>query len=70
MYPRSGDIAATIVRIENGEVWIEEDPGPLQICVRKGRISQPDEWLACLPNEVFVRVAGAGPPDGLDARTF
>lgn len=66
----TGPIGTTVVRIENGDVWVERDPGPLQICVRKGRISQPDEWLACLPNEVFVRIAGEASGGGLDARAF
>jgi hypothetical protein len=65
-----GPIGDTLVRIENGEVWVAEDPGPLQICVQKGRISNPDEWLACLPNEVFIRIAGRGPSDGLDGQAF
>jgi hypothetical protein len=65
-----GPIGTTVMRIEDGDVWIERDPGPLQICVRKGRISQADEWLACLPNEVFVRIAGAGTGDGLDGKAF
>lgn len=65
-----GPIGDTLVRIENGEVWVAEDPGPLQICVQKGRISNPDEWLACLPNEVFIRIAGSGPSDGLDGQAF
>ncbi|MFP4567008.1 MAG: NusG domain II-containing protein [Spirochaetaceae bacterium] len=65
-----GPIGETIMRIENGEVWVAEDPGPLQICVEKGRISNPDEWLACLPNEVFIRIAGEGQADGLDGHAF
>ncbi|NBB90133.1 MAG: hypothetical protein GVY23_02880 [Spirochaetes bacterium] len=65
-----GPIGETLMRIENGEVWVAEDPGPLQICVQKGRISEPDEWLACLPNEVFIRIAGQGPSDGLDGQAF
>lgn len=65
-----GPIGETHMRIENGEVWVAEDPGPLQICVQKGRISNPDEWLACLPNEVFIRIAGRGPSDGLDGQAF
>lgn len=65
-----GPIGTTVLEIENGEVWVARDPGPLQICVQKGRISEPDEWLACLPNEVFVRIAGEAPGGGLDARAF
>lgn len=65
-----GPIGETLMQIENGEVWVAEDPGPLQICVQKGRISNPDEWLACLPNEVFIRIAGRGPSDGLDGQAF
>ncbi len=49
---------------------MEEDPGPLQICVQKGRISQAGEWLACLPNEVFIRIEGSTSADGVDGQAF
>ena len=29
-----------------------------QVCVHMGAISKPGQWVACLPNKVFVRVRG------------
>ena len=66
----SGPLGKTVVKIEGGAVSVVEDPGPLQICVRKGAVSRPGEWLACLPNEVFVRVTGPQPADAVDGQTY
>lgn len=65
-----GPLGTTVVEIEDGAVWVEEDPGPLQICVQKGRISQGGEWLACLPNKVFIRIEGSTSADGVDGQAF
>jgi len=48
---------------------VEDSPCRDKICVLGGWISHSGEWLACLPNSVFVRVEGAdtGP---VDAQTF
>jgi hypothetical protein len=62
-----GPLGVTVVRIADGAVSVTEDPGPLQICVQQGEVRRAGEWLACLPNEVFIRVDGpkpAGSPDG------
>lgn len=65
-----GPLGSTVVQIADGSVWVEEDPGPLQICVKKGRISRAGEWLACLPNKVFIRIDGDTSPPGVDGHAF
>jgi len=65
----AGPIGDTHVQIRDGQVRVEDSPCRDKICVLGGWISHSGEWLACLPNGVFVRVEGAdtGP---VDAQTF
>ena len=63
----SGPLGETEVEIRDGLVRVASDPGPLQICVLQGWIESPGQWLACLPNQVFVQITGEpdGGPDGV-----
>lgn len=54
-----GPLGSTWVHIEDGRVRIERSPCPNQTCVAAGSISGVNQWVACLPNEVFVRIAGS-----------
>jgi hypothetical protein len=65
-----GPIGETTVRIAEGNVEVLSDPGPQQICVRQGRISQAGQWLACLPNEVFIRIEGETAEGRVDAQVY
>ena len=65
-----GPLGVTVVRIADGAVSVLEDPGPLQICVQQGEVSRPGEWLACLPNKVFIRIEGHSAPGGVDGQTY
>lgn len=53
-----GPLGTTIVSFHDGEVHIEASPCPTQSCVQMGAINLKGQWLACLPNEVFVRIEG------------
>ena len=48
----------TIVIIREGKAFVEDSPCPDKLCVHMPAISQPGQWIACLPNRVFVRVNG------------
>ncbi|MFW6293080.1 MAG: NusG domain II-containing protein, partial [Spirochaetota bacterium] len=65
----SGPLGETEVEIRDRLVRVASDPGPLQICVLQGWIESPGQWLACLPNQVFVQITGE-PDDGPDAVAF
>jgi hypothetical protein len=53
-----GPIGATIVVIRDGKAFVEDSPCPDKLCVHMPAISKPGQWIACLPNKVFVRVRG------------
>ncbi len=45
-----------LLRIENGEAWVEEASCPDGLCMGMGRISQVGQAVICLPNRVVVEV--------------
>jgi hypothetical protein len=64
-----GPLGITTVEVEPGGARVVSSPCPSQTCVRSGAVRLPGQVVACLPNRVVLRVAGAGKPDprGVDA---
>jgi hypothetical protein len=56
--PVQGPLGVTVVVIRGGKAAVEDSPCPDKLCVHMAAISMPGQWIACLPNKVFVRVAG------------
>ncbi|AEJ62483.1 protein of unknown function DUF1312 [Spirochaeta thermophila DSM 6578] len=65
-----GPLGPEKVIIRNGAVWIEEAPCPDKLCIAMGRISSPGQWIACLPNRIFVMVEGRKGSSPVDGTTF
>jgi hypothetical protein len=55
----TGPLGETIVVISGGKARVEDSPCPDKLCVHMPAISKPGQWIACLPNRVFVRVRGS-----------
>ena len=53
-----GPLGDTIVVIRDGKAFVQDSPCPDKLCVHMPAISRPGQWIACLPNKVFVRVRG------------
>jgi hypothetical protein len=53
-----GPLGETVVVIEDGTVRVVSSPCPEKICIKTGRISKPGQWIACLPNRVFISIRG------------
>ena len=49
----------TIVVISGGKAFVEDSPCPDKLCVHMPAISKPGQWIACMPNRVFLRVRGS-----------
>jgi hypothetical protein len=64
-----GPLGETVVEIHGGAVRVLSSPCAEKLCVRSGAISRPGQWLACLPNRVFIEVQG-GSAEGFDALSF
>ncbi len=54
-----GPLGDTIVVIRSGKAFVQDSPCPDKLCVHMPAISKPGQWIACLPNKVFVRVRGS-----------
>ncbi len=52
-----GPLGKTVVVIDK-KVDVIQSPGRRQICVNAKPIFQHGQWLACLPNRVFLRIYG------------
>jgi hypothetical protein len=54
-----GPLGSTLVVIQSRKASVEDSPCPDRLCVHMPAISKPGQWIACLPNRVFVRVRGS-----------
>ena len=53
-----GNLGKSTIKIEDGFVFFENSPCPNKLCVQSSAITKNGEWIACLPNGVFVRIEG------------
>lgn len=65
----TGPLGSNRIVVRGGEVFVESAPCANQICVKTGTVSRPGQWIACLPNRVFVAVEGSG-EEQVDARSY
>lgn len=54
-----GPLGESVVQIQDGSVRFVASPCRDKICIAAGKLSASGQWAACLPNRVFVTVAGA-----------
>ncbi len=66
----AGPLGDTVVEIRDKKVFIEDSPCPNKTCIAAGSIDSPGEWLACLPNQVFVSIEGRRADGGVDASVY
>jgi hypothetical protein len=53
-----GPLGLSRIQLKNNCVRMLSSPCPLKICVKKGEISNPGEWIACLPNNILIIIKG------------
>ncbi|MCQ2514540.1 MAG: NusG domain II-containing protein [Ruminococcus sp.] len=56
-----------IIKTENGCIWVEHSECPDKICEHKGKISQTNENIVCLPAEVVIEVKSKDDRSNFDA---
>ena len=54
-----GPLGQTSVEVARHRVRVLRDPGPRQLCVKQGWLSQAGQAALCLPNQVSVEITGA-----------
>jgi len=65
-----GPLGETTVVIRDKTIRITDSPCPNKTCIAAGAIGKPGQWVACLPNQVFVSVEGRGAGGGVDAIVY
>ena len=53
-----GKLGASLLQIEDGKIRFVSSPCPNKICIHHGWAHRGGEFLACVPNEVSVRILG------------
>ena len=64
----SGPLGISRVEISGGRVRVANDPGPRQICVRRGWLQRSGDAALCAANNVSVEVLGGA--RSYDSRAF
>jgi hypothetical protein len=67
-----GPLGITVVEIKDMRVRVLSSPCANQTCVASGHIDSGGQWVACLPNRVFVVIEtdGTAGGQGVDAATW
>jgi len=55
-----GLLGNTVVELQEGRARVVSSPCANQLCVSAGAIHRRGQWIACLPNGIFVRVEATG----------
>ncbi|OJF76334.1 MAG: hypothetical protein BKP49_07625 [Treponema sp. CETP13] len=66
----SGPLGITKITIKNGEAFFTDSPCQNKICIMSNPAKQNGDWIACLPNRIFLRIEGTDNSEstsGLDA---
>lgn len=53
-----GPFGVTTIEIEDESISVTDSPCPDKICIHQGKINQPGQWIACLPNEILITITG------------
>jgi len=64
-YEALGPLGQTTVVCQAGYVWVEDSCCPNKLCVRTGNVRATGQIIVCVPNEVVVRIIGAGDVDAV-----
>ena len=56
-----GPLGITTIHIAQGGVFVHDSPCTNKVCIAMGTIRSSGQFVACLPNRVFVRISGGAP---------
>jgi hypothetical protein len=60
-----GHMGKAILVIRDGKASLSNAPCPLKICEAMGPISRSGDVILCLPNRIYIRVAGSEEVDAV-----
>ncbi len=61
-----GTGGTNLLRIQNGQAWIEDADCPDGLCIRTGKISRQGQSIICLPHQLVVEVQGVTSGNEID----
>jgi hypothetical protein len=64
-----GPIGVTVIKIDEGTAWVVSSPCRDKICTASAPILNTGQWIACMPNQVFLRIESTDNAE-VDATTF
>lgn len=53
-----GNLGVSTVEIEGGKAFFRDSPCVNRICVQMHSVQYNNDWAACIPNGIFIRVEG------------
>lgn len=56
VYEIEGIIGDSIIEIKDGEAFFVDSPCPNKTCVQSHAVKNGGDWIACLPNQVFLHI--------------
>jgi hypothetical protein len=59
-----GKLGAVLIGIDGSGIRILESKCPNKLCKKMGAVNKAGEWIACIPNELVIRIEG---DSGVDA---
>ena len=64
-YVAHGPLGETTVLCQDGHVWVADSCCPNKLCVKTGKVRAMGQIIVCVPNEIVIRIAGAGAVDAV-----
>jgi heptaprenyl diphosphate synthase len=57
-YTIEGSLGKAVLVVDDGKASLHNAPCPLKICEAMGPVSRSGEVIICIPNKIFIKVAG------------
>jgi len=51
-----GILGTSTIVIQDGKAYFKNSPCKNHLCVNMGAVEAENDWAACLPNDIFIRV--------------
>ena len=51
-----GVIGISVIEIQDGRAFFKKSPCSNHTCIQMGAVSGENDWAACLPNDIFIRI--------------
>ncbi len=51
-----GALGKSVIVIQDGRAYFKSSPCSNKTCIHMGAVQEENDWAACLPNDVFIRV--------------